>query len=146
MKPKIIKKTTRFHLPISPEEKLVITLRFLATGETCKSLMYQYRVSELSVSRFVPEVESFMEKVLWRSICLYQTLKKNGCLWQRNLKRNGSFQIVLGQLMGSMFPWLILSIVTRLISVTKAFSVLYCLHWLTPTVSFCMSMQNVRVV
>ena len=31
---KITKKTTRFRLPISPEEKLAITLRFLATGET----------------------------------------------------------------------------------------------------------------
>ena len=34
------KKTTRFRLPISPEEKLAITLRFLATGETYKSFMY----------------------------------------------------------------------------------------------------------
>ena len=69
MKPKITKKTTRFRLPISPEEKLAITLRFLATGETYKSLMYQYRVSEVSISRFVPEVcqviiESFMEEYM----------------------------------------------------------------------------------
>ena len=46
MKPKITKKTIRFRLPISPEEKLALTRRFLATGETYKSLMYQYRVSE----------------------------------------------------------------------------------------------------
>ena len=69
MKPKITKKTTRFRLPISPEEKLAITLRFLAIGETYKSLMYQYRVSEVSISRFVPEVcqviiESFMEEYM----------------------------------------------------------------------------------
>ena len=69
MKPKITKETTRFRLPISPEEKLAITLRFLATGETYKSLMYQYRVSEVSISRFVPEVcqviiESFMEEYM----------------------------------------------------------------------------------
>ena len=69
MKQKITKKTTRFRLPISPEEKLAITLRFLATGETYKSLMYQYRVSEVSISRFVPEVcqviiESFMEEYM----------------------------------------------------------------------------------
>ena len=56
MKPKITKKTTRFRFPISPEERLAIALRFLATGETYKSLMYQYRVSEVSISRFVPEV------------------------------------------------------------------------------------------
>ena len=69
MKPKITKKTTRFCLPISPEEKLNITLRFLVTGETCKSLMYQYRVSEVSISRFVLEVcqvimKSFMKEFM----------------------------------------------------------------------------------
>ena len=69
MKPKITNKTTRFRLPISSEEKLAITLRFLATGEKYKSLMYQYRVSEVSISRFVPEVcqvriESFMEEYM----------------------------------------------------------------------------------
>ena len=35
----ITKKTTRFCLSISPEEKLPLTLRFSATGETYKSLM-----------------------------------------------------------------------------------------------------------
>ena len=69
MKPKITKKITRFCLPISPEGMLAITLQFLATGETYKSLMYQYRVSQVSISRFVPEVcqviiESFMEECM----------------------------------------------------------------------------------
>ena len=69
MKPRITKKTTRFRLPISPEEKLAITLQFLATGETYKSLIYQYRVNEVSISRFVPEVcqviiESFLEEYM----------------------------------------------------------------------------------
>ena len=66
---KITKKTTRFRLTISPGEKLAITLLFLATGETYKSLLYQYRVSEVSISRFVPEVcqviiGSFMEEYM----------------------------------------------------------------------------------
>ena len=105
MKPKITKKTTRFSLPISPEEKLAITLQVLATGETYKSLMYQYRVSEVSISRFVPEVcqviiESFMEEYM----SLPDSKEKYGCPCQRNLKRNGSSQIVLEQSMGSMFP------------------------------------------
>ena len=69
MKPKITKKTTRFRLPISPEETLAIALRFLSTGETYKSLMYQYRVGEVSISRFVPEacqviIESFIEEYM----------------------------------------------------------------------------------
>ena len=51
----------------NPVFYLAITLRFLATGETYKSLMYQYWVNEVSILRFVPEVsqviiESFMEE------------------------------------------------------------------------------------
>ena len=33
-------KNTRFHLPLSLEEKLALTLRFLATGEKYKNLIY----------------------------------------------------------------------------------------------------------
>ena len=68
MKPKT-KKPTRFRLPMSPEGRLAITLQFLATWETYKSLMYQYRVSEVSITRFVSEVcqviiESFIEEYM----------------------------------------------------------------------------------
>ena len=42
--------------PISPEEKIAITLRFLATGQTLHSLMYQYRVYRVAIGEFVPEV------------------------------------------------------------------------------------------
>ena len=42
--------------PISPEEKIAITLRFLATGETFHSLIYQFRVHRVSMGKFVPEV------------------------------------------------------------------------------------------
>ena len=34
------KNPTRFHLPLSLEEKLALTLRFLATGEKYKNLIY----------------------------------------------------------------------------------------------------------
>ena len=44
------------HRPISPEEKIAITLRFLATGETFHSLIYQFRVHRVSMGKFVPEV------------------------------------------------------------------------------------------
>ena len=44
--PFISKKTTHLRLPISPEEKLALTLRFLATGES-----YQNRTSTSSLRR-----------------------------------------------------------------------------------------------
>lgn len=42
--------------PVSPEEKLAITLRFLATGESYESLMYQFRVHKSTISKFIPTV------------------------------------------------------------------------------------------
>ena len=52
----ITKKHTRSGRPIPPQEKLVVTLRFLITGESFNSLMYQFRISKSAISIFVPEV------------------------------------------------------------------------------------------
>ena len=54
--PLITKQTTNLRLPISPEEKLAITLRYLATRETFQSLMYQFRVHRATIAKFIPEV------------------------------------------------------------------------------------------
>ena len=54
--PLIRKKTTRLRKPISVEEKLAVTLRFLATGESYSSLQYQFRISKSTISIFIPEV------------------------------------------------------------------------------------------
>ena len=56
MRPKIEKKTTRLRKPISAGERLAITLRFSATGETCRNIQYQYRLSPSSISSIVLEV------------------------------------------------------------------------------------------
>ena len=54
--PHIAKQRTVMREPISPDEKLAITLRFLATGESYESLMYQFRVHESTISKFIPVV------------------------------------------------------------------------------------------
>ncbi|KAG5860736.1 hypothetical protein JTB14_038441 [Gonioctena quinquepunctata] len=41
---------------ISARDKLTITLRFLATGESYRSLMYTFRMADSTISLFVPEV------------------------------------------------------------------------------------------
>ena len=56
VRPVITKKTTFMRKPISAEEKLAVTLRFLATGETSSSLMYQYRIHRTTISKYIPEV------------------------------------------------------------------------------------------
>lgn len=56
VKPLIEKKDTNYREAISAKTKLIITLRFLATGETYRSLMYMFRVHESTISIFVPQV------------------------------------------------------------------------------------------
>ena len=41
-------------LPIAPDEKLVVILRFFATGESYESLQYQFRIHRTTIGRFVP--------------------------------------------------------------------------------------------
>ena len=50
------KETTSMRLPIAPDEKLAVTLRFLATGESYESPQYQFWIHGMAISRFVPLV------------------------------------------------------------------------------------------
>ena len=49
----ITKQTTRLR---RPEQNLAVTRRYLATGETFESLMYQFRIHRSTISQFVPHV------------------------------------------------------------------------------------------
>ena len=41
------------HCPISPDERLALTLRYLATGELFHSLSFQFRISRIAVSYII---------------------------------------------------------------------------------------------
>nr|XP_022908546.1 uncharacterized protein LOC111419893 [Onthophagus taurus] len=51
-----MKPYNRVKHPISPGEKLALTLRFLATGESYRSLSFAYRISHSYISVFIPIV------------------------------------------------------------------------------------------
>ncbi|KAJ8934827.1 hypothetical protein NQ314_013175 [Rhamnusium bicolor] len=55
IRPRIMKQSNYWEC-ISARDKLIITLRYLATGESYRSLMYNYRISESTISLFVPVV------------------------------------------------------------------------------------------
>lgn len=66
--PRIVKRNTRMRSPISPSERLALTLRFLATGETFRSLEFQFRVSRTAISYIVLEVcEAILSEL--RALC-----------------------------------------------------------------------------
>lgn len=56
IEPVISKKDTKFRDAISAEMRLLITLRFLATGDSFQSLRYLFRVSNQAISEMIPEV------------------------------------------------------------------------------------------
>jgi hypothetical protein len=55
VQPDITRQDTRMRDSIDAAQRLVITLRFLETGETFKSLQYLFRVSNVTIDRIVPE-------------------------------------------------------------------------------------------
>ena len=52
----IRKENTKMSEPIPPRLKLAATIRFLSTGESYKSLSFQFRIHNSTLSLFVPEV------------------------------------------------------------------------------------------
>ncbi|CAK1603327.1 unnamed protein product [Parnassius mnemosyne] len=54
--PKISRQETIMRSAISPQDRVALTLRFLATGDSYTSLQYTFRISKQSMSCIVPEV------------------------------------------------------------------------------------------
>ncbi|CAH1959144.1 unnamed protein product [Acanthoscelides obtectus] len=50
--------------PITAAEKLALTLRFLATGESYRSLSFGYRISHSAISKIVPKVLAALQTKL----------------------------------------------------------------------------------
>lgn len=53
--PLISRQKTHLRNPISVEERLMVTLRFLATGESYASLQYSSRIPQCTLSTIIPE-------------------------------------------------------------------------------------------
>lgn len=61
---KVAKLNTNFRDSISVKDRLAVTLRFLATGDSYQSLMYLCKISVTSISRIIPEVCNALNEVL----------------------------------------------------------------------------------
>ncbi|XP_047034656.1 protein ANTAGONIST OF LIKE HETEROCHROMATIN PROTEIN 1-like [Helicoverpa zea] len=69
----IEKQQTRLRMPIPAKIRLAITLRYLATGDSYKSLHYLFKVSTPAISLIIPEVCKAINSVLKDQIKLPQT-------------------------------------------------------------------------
>jgi hypothetical protein len=62
--PFIQKKNTQLRQSISASDLLILTLRYLATGDNFRSLQYLFRIPQTTISRIIPEVLDAIYKVL----------------------------------------------------------------------------------
>ena len=60
----ILKEDTNMRESIKPHEMVCLTLRYLATGETFRSLEYQFRIGKKTISRIVNEVCEAITEIL----------------------------------------------------------------------------------
>jgi hypothetical protein len=78
---KISKKDTAFKKAISVQERLALTLHFLASGDSYVSLQYLFQISKQAISCIVLEVcEALVEKlkdyIQGRQILLFAFMKE----------------------------------------------------------------------
>ena len=62
--PSIVRKGSNFREPLSPSLKLAVTQRYLATGETQASLLFNFRIGRSTVC----EISNEVPKQIWNVI------------------------------------------------------------------------------
>ena len=118
--PFITKKTTIMRQPIDPEVKIAITLRFLATGESYESLMYQFWVHSSTISKFISVVcNNIYETFKGRFLQLRDTTEEWEIIEHETC---GNFVTLLDLPTGSILRLFILLIVDQNFTTVKGFS------------------------
>lgn len=72
--PLIEKRDTNFRCAISARERLVVTLRYLASGDSYTSLQYLFRISKQSISKIIPQTTEAIIEVLKDYVKVSKTL------------------------------------------------------------------------
>ncbi|XP_055522961.1 uncharacterized protein LOC129717141 [Wyeomyia smithii] len=103
--PLISKQGTYMRNSIPAGERLALTLRFLATGDSFMSLRYLFRIPETTISRIIPKVLDAIWKVLKP---LYMKVPSTEREWKAistSLMITGIFLIFLGLSTVSLLSW-----------------------------------------
>ena len=106
LEPRLARQATNYRAPISVGEKLALTIRYLATGESYTSLSCQFRVGRSTISKFLPEVCRAIQDEFTREYlrCLTTPLLLSGKNWKGNSGSGGMFHMPWEPLMESMWP------------------------------------------
>lgn len=101
--PRIKRQDTKLRESISPAQRLSLTLRYLATGESRRSLEFQYRISHSLISSIIPEVCDALYATLKET---YLKLPTSSSEWQEvasTFSTAWNFPNCLGALDGKRF-------------------------------------------
>ncbi|XP_050295129.1 uncharacterized protein LOC126735220 [Anthonomus grandis grandis] len=100
VKEKIYKKDTKMRQAIRPEERLSLTLRFLATGDSYHSLMYLYRIPVCTIARIVPECCAAIVEALKKEYLKVPNTQEEWIRIAKDFKNIWNFPNCLGALDG----------------------------------------------
>ena len=79
---------------IKPHEMVCLTLRYLATGETFRSLEFQFRIGKKTISRIVNEVCEAITEILGPRYLNTPKKLNNGKKSQKLFIKDGTFRTV----------------------------------------------------
>ena len=102
-RPLLTKQTTVMRVPISPEELLAVTLRFMATGESYRSLIYQYRISDVSISKIIPRVSDAIISTLMEECLPFPQRVEDWDKIEEGFRTRWQFPNCIGALDGKLY-------------------------------------------
>lgn len=94
--PSITRKTTNMRSPITPGERLAVTLRYLTTGDSMQTISFSYRLGHSTVSNIIKDTC----RELWNTLSgIYLRTPRTAEEWKKVSERfylNGMFLTALG--------------------------------------------------
>ena len=104
LEPRLARQATNYRAPISVGEKLALTIRYLATGESYTSLSCQFRVGRSTISKFLPEVCRAIQDEFTREYLKCPTTPDEWKELEREFRIRWMFHMPWEPLMASMWP------------------------------------------
>ena len=95
----LITKCGRGREPITPSERLTITLRYLASGESQQSLAFSFRVGRTTVCNIIKETCHAIWCALSETYLKPPKTNRTGKTLVTSFSKNGVFPVALGPLM-----------------------------------------------